>query len=121
RESGVSCVIFVSQVEEGIRARKVTVVQAPALPTLRRVVVLNDDTAHTGTTDSLTVGRAVPGGTYNWFFPTGTTAALSGRWNDQVRLQLSKGAAAWVNAADAVPLAPGTPPPGGAVGSVRLQ
>jgi len=26
-----------------------------------------------------------------------------------------------VNAADAVPLAPGTPPPGGAVGSVRLQ
>src|SRR5438874_1923136 len=89
--------------------------------TFPTVVVLNDDTAHTGTTDSLTVGRAVPGGTYNWFFPTGTTAVLSGRWNDQVRLQLSKGAAAWVNAADVVPLAPGTPPPGGAVGSVRLQ
>src|SRR5437016_10863340 len=35
---------------------------------------------------SLTVGKSVPGGTYNWFFPTGTTAVLSGRWNDQARL-----------------------------------
>ncbi len=84
------------------------------------VVELNDDTAHTGTTDSLTVGKAVPYGTYNWFFPLGTTAVVSGRWNDQVRLQLSRGAVAWVNAADVIPLAPGTPPPGGIVGSVRL-
>jgi N-acetylmuramoyl-L-alanine amidase len=84
------------------------------------VVRLNHDTAHAGTTDSLTPGRAVPYGTYNWFFPTGTTAVQSGRWNDQVRLQLSRGTVAWVNAADVVPLAPGTPPPGGAVGSVRL-
>src|SRR5206468_11429857 len=88
--------------------------------TFPSVVVLNDDTAHTGTTDSMTPGRAVPGGTYNWFFPTGTTAVLSGRWNDQVRLQLSRSAVAWVNAADVVPLPEGTPPPGGAVGSVRL-
>ena len=85
------------------------------------VVVLDDDTAHTGTTDSLTVGKAVPGGTYQWFFPTGTTATLSGRVNDQVRLALSRTASAWVNAADVQPLAPGTPPPGGTVGSVRLQ
>jgi len=84
------------------------------------VVELNDDTAHTGTTDSLTVGKAVPYGTYNWFFPLGTTAVVSGRWSDQVRLQLSRGAVAWVNAADVVPLPPGTPPPGGIVGSVRL-
>src|SRR5207244_8724542 len=76
------------------------------------IVVLNDDTAHTGTTDSLTVGKSVPGGTYNWFFPTGTTAVLSGRWNDQARLQLSKSSVAWVNAADVVPLPAGTPPPG---------
>src|SRR5213078_483848 len=80
--------------------------------TFPTVVVLDDDTAHTGTTDSLTVGRAVPGGTYNWFFPTGTTAVLSGRWNDQVRLQLSKRSAAWVNAGEVVPLPAGTPPPG---------
>ena len=85
------------------------------------VVVLDDDTAHTGTTDSLTVAKAVPGGTYHWFFPTGTTAVVSGRWNDQVRLALSRETAAWVNAPDVQPQPPGTPPPGGAVGSVRLH
>ena len=89
----------------------------PATPA---VVELNDDTAGTGATDSLTVGRAVPGGTYHWFFPLGTTAVVSGRWNDQVRLQLSRGAVAWVNAVDARALPAGTPPPGGRVGSVRV-
>jgi len=84
------------------------------------VIVLNDDTAHTGKSDSLTVGRAVPYGTYNWFFPLGTTSVVSGRRNGQTRLQLSRGAVAWVNTADVVPLTPGTPPPGGTVGSVRL-
>jgi len=84
------------------------------------VVVLNDDTAHAGNTDSLTVGRAVPWGTYNWFFPTGTTAVANARYDGQTRLQLSRGAIAWVNTGDVVPLAPGTPPPGGTVGSVRL-
>ena len=84
------------------------------------VVVLNDDTAHTGTSDSLTVGRALPYGTYNWFFPLGTTSVATARWDGQTRLQLSRGAVAWVNTADVVPLAPGTPPPGGTVGSVRL-
>ena len=88
--------------------------------TFPTVVVLDDDTAHTGTTDSLTAGRAVPHGTYNWFFPTGTVAVESGRWNDQVRLRLSRATVAWVNAADVVRLPPGTPPPGGAVSSVRL-
>jgi len=88
--------------------------------TFPRVVVLNDDTAGTGTTDSMTPGRAVPHGTYNWFFPTGTVAVESGRWNDQVRLQLSRSAVAWVNAADVIPLPAGTPAPGGAVGPVRL-
>ena len=88
--------------------------------TFPQVVVLNDDTAHTGTTDSITPGRAVPHGTYNWFFPTGTVAVESGRWSDQVRLQLSRDAVAWVSASDVVALAPGTPPPRGVVGPVRL-
>jgi len=86
-----------------------------------RVVVLNDDTAHTGKSDSLTVGRAVPYGTYNWFFPLGTTAVATARWGSQTRVQLSRGAVAWVNSSDVVPLGPGTPPPGGTVGSVRLS
>ncbi|HEY7194047.1 MAG TPA: N-acetylmuramoyl-L-alanine amidase [Gemmatimonadales bacterium] len=84
------------------------------------VVVLNDDTAHTGKSDSLTVGKAVPYGTYNWFFPLGTTSVATARYGGQTRLQLSRGAVAWVNSADAIPLAPNTPPPGGVVGSVRL-
>ena len=84
------------------------------------VIVLNDDTAHTGRSDSLTVGKAVPFGTYNWFFPLGTTSVMSARVNSQIRLQLSRTAVAWVNKPDVVPLAPGTPPPGGTVGSVRL-
>ncbi|HEX9485674.1 MAG TPA: N-acetylmuramoyl-L-alanine amidase [Gemmatimonadales bacterium] len=88
--------------------------------TFPTVVVLDDDTARTGTTDSLTPGRAVPHGTYNWFFPTGTVAVESGRWNDQVRLRLSRATVAWVNGADVVRLPPGTPPPGGVVSSVRL-
>ncbi len=88
--------------------------------TFPTVVVLDDDTAHTGTTDSLTAGRAVPHGTYNWFFPTGTVAVESGRWNDQVRLRLSRATVAWVNEADVVRLPRGTPPPGGVVSSVRL-
>lgn len=84
------------------------------------VVTVTTDTAHTGMTDSIVPGRAVPEGTYNWFFPAGTVAALSGRWNDYVRLQLSRSAIAWVRGRDVVPLAPGTPPPGGTVGPVRL-
>ena len=84
------------------------------------VVVLNDDTAHTGTSDSLTVGKAVPYGTYNWFFPLATTSVATARWGSQTRLQLSRSAVAWVNTADVVSLPPATPPPGGIVGSVRL-
>jgi N-acetylmuramoyl-L-alanine amidase len=86
-----------------------------------RVVVLNDDTAHTGKSDSLTVGKAVPYGTYNWFFPLGTTAVANARWGSQTRLQLSRGAVAWVNSSDVIPLGSDTPPPGGIVGSVRLS
>jgi N-acetylmuramoyl-L-alanine amidase len=85
-----------------------------------RVVVLNDDTAHTGRSDSLTVGKAVPYGTYNWFFPLGTIAVANARWGSQTRLQLSRGAVAWVNSSDVVPLGSDTPPPGGIVESVRL-
>jgi len=88
--------------------------------TSRAVIVLNDDTAHTGKSDSLTVGKAVPYGTYNWFFPLGTMSVATARWGSQTRLQLSRGAVAWVNSADVVPLAPATPPPGGIVESVRL-
>jgi len=90
----------------------------PARP---RVIYVDDDTAGTGRTDSALAGRAAPYATYHWFFPTGTVAAVSGRWNDQVRLQLSRATVAWVDAVDVHPLPAGTPAPGGTTGgSVRV-
>jgi len=115
-----ACATLVVTTEGDTAAARWPLTITPVDMTFPRVVLLNDDTAHTGTSDSMTPGRAVPHGTYNWFFPTGTVAVESGRWNDQVRLQLSRDAVAWVSAGDVVALAAGTPPPRGAVGSVRL-
>jgi len=86
-----------------------------------RVGLVDDDTAGTGLTDSALAGRAAPYATYEWFFPTGTVAAVNGRWNDQVRLRLSRASVAWVDAVDLHALPAGTPAPGGTTGgSVRL-
>ena len=91
--------------------------QVALLDTLPVAAELDDDTTGTGITDSITLGRAVPGGTYDWFFPTGTRATVTGRRNDDLRLRLSPDAEAWVPAIDARPLAPGGP---GAAGGRRL-
>lgn len=85
------------------------------------VVRVDDDPQGLGGTDSSLAGRPNPYGTYHWFFPTGTVAVASGRWNDQVRLQLSRTSVAWVDARDVHPLPAGTPPPGGAARSMRLM
>ena len=94
--------------------------QVAVLDTVPLVAELDDDSLHLGTSDSITVGRALPGGTYAWFFPSGTRAAVIGRRNGDLRLRLSQGAEAWVPAADARPLAPGGPVPQAVVGSVSL-
>ena len=94
--------------------------QVALLDTLPAVAVFDDDTAGQGTTDSLTPGRAVPGGTYSWFFPTGTRAAVTGRVNDDVRLRLSSVSEAWAPVSDALPLPAGTPEPSATVGSVTV-
>jgi hypothetical protein len=54
--------------------------QLALLDTLPILAELDDDTAGVGDTDSLTVGRALPGGTYHWFFPTGTRTEVSVLW-----------------------------------------
>jgi N-acetylmuramoyl-L-alanine amidase len=84
------------------------------------LVEFDDDTAGTGDTDRLTVGRAAPGATYHWFFPTGTRAAVVGRINGMLRLKLSRGAEAWVSATDAQPLPSGRTALRARVGSVSL-
>jgi N-acetylmuramoyl-L-alanine amidase len=94
--------------------------QVAILDSLPLVAELVDDSARTGMTDSVTVGRAMPGGTYAWFFPAGTRAAVTGRRNGDLRLRLSQTAEAWVSAADARPLAPGGGAPNAVVGSVSV-
>ncbi len=84
------------------------------------LVEFDDDTARVGDTDSLTVGRAAPGATYHWFFPTGTRAAAVGRINSMLRLRLSRGADAWVAVEDAQPLPPGRTSLHARVGSMTL-
>ncbi|MDH4044974.1 MAG: N-acetylmuramoyl-L-alanine amidase [Gemmatimonadota bacterium] len=87
----------------------------------RPVAVVNDDTAGTGETDAILPGRPAPYGTYHWFFPNGTRAVVTGRFNDQVRLQLSQRSVAWVDGPDVQALPPGTPPPGGTTQAMRLR
>jgi N-acetylmuramoyl-L-alanine amidase len=94
--------------------------QVALLDTLPVVAQFDDDTAGLGTSDSLTVGRAVPGGTYHWFFPTGTRAQVIGRRDGELRIRLAAGSDAWIPAADSRPLPSGLPVPLGTVGSVRL-
>jgi N-acetylmuramoyl-L-alanine amidase len=90
------------------------------LDTLPLLVQLDDDTARTGRTDRLTVGRALPGGTYQWFFPTGTRALVTGRINGDLRLRLSSQATSWIAAGDAQPLPAGMPPLRAVAGSATL-
>jgi N-acetylmuramoyl-L-alanine amidase len=93
--------------------------QLSILDTLPIVAELDDDTARVGTTDGLTVGRALPGGTYHWFLPTGTRAAVSGRVGGDLRLHLAEGTEAWVPAAEARAVS-GTPTGLAVVGSATL-
>jgi N-acetylmuramoyl-L-alanine amidase len=89
-----------------------------ALEGASRAVELDDDPARLGDTDRTTVGRALPGGTYHWFFPQGTRTVANGRINDDIRLRLSAASQAWVAAGEVRALPAGAPAPRGVVGSV---
>jgi N-acetylmuramoyl-L-alanine amidase len=90
------------------------------LDTLPTVAQFDDDTLGLGDTDSITVARAIPAGSYQWFFPTGTRVSVLGRVNSDLRVRLSRDAEAWVSAADARAIEGSTPAPLGVVGSVSL-
>jgi N-acetylmuramoyl-L-alanine amidase len=84
------------------------------------VTEFDDDTTGSGKTDSVTPGRALPGGPYQWFFPTGTRALVTARLNEDLRIRLSPEAEAWVPVADGRALPSGIPAPRAVVGSVTL-
>jgi N-acetylmuramoyl-L-alanine amidase len=96
--------------------------QLGLLDTLPILAELNDDTTATDTvaTDGVVAGRAVPGGTYHWFFPNGTRVRVSGRLNGDLRLRLSPEAEAWIGAKEARPV-PGLTAVPAVVGSVRMN
>ncbi len=83
------------------------------------VVELNDDPSRSGTTDGITVARAVRGGTYTWFWPAGTHVLADARLGDELRLALAPGVHAWVPAAEATVLR-GVAAPHPVVGSLTL-
>lgn len=82
-------------------------------------MLLDDDPDRTGNTDGITIGRAVRGGTYTWFWPAGTRVASDARIGDDLRLILAPGIHAWIPAHEAIPL-PGVPAPEAVVGSLTL-
>ena len=82
------------------------------------VIELDDDLKGLNNTDKITFGRALPGGTYHWFFPAGTRATVTGRIGGDLRLQLSSGHTAWVSAAEAIPLPQGASLAPAVLGSV---
>jgi N-acetylmuramoyl-L-alanine amidase len=91
--------------------------QLALLDTLPLVARFDDDTLRAGNTDSTTIGRAVIGGTYTWFFPTGTETLVTGRIGGNLRVRLADGLHAWVPAGDAGALARGRAAPGAVAGS----
>jgi N-acetylmuramoyl-L-alanine amidase len=93
--------------------------QLALLDSLPLLAELHDDSTRVGDIDSLSVGRSMPGGTYHWFFPSGTTTAVSGRLNDDLRIRLSSISEAWVAAGDGRPLSGAVAAPA-IVGSVTL-
>jgi N-acetylmuramoyl-L-alanine amidase len=111
---------IVEAAAEGDTVRVRWPLQVALMDTLPLVTEFDDDTLGSGKTDSLTPGRAMPGGPYQWFFPSGTRAAVTARVNEDLRIRLSPDADAWVPAADARPLPAGLPAPRAVVGSVTL-
>lgn len=95
--------------------------QITLLDTVPLVAQLEDDPRASGPGDMLTVGRAAPNATYDWFFPAGTRAVVSGRINDDLRLTLAPGQDVWVPAGEARLLPVGTPVPRARAKAITLH
>ena len=83
------------------------------------VAVLYDDAIDLSG-DRAIVGRPGPGHTYHYFWPNGTDAVIDGRRGEESRVRLAPDLSAWVATRQVRLRPPGTPPPAGPIGTVRL-
>jgi N-acetylmuramoyl-L-alanine amidase len=95
--------------------------QITLLDTVPLVAQLENDPRASGPRDMVTVGRSAPNATYDWFFPAGTRAVVSGRINDDLRLTLAPGQDVWVPAGEARLLPVGTPVPRARAKAITLH
>lgn len=116
-----------------IVARRPTLVVARARDTVRLAIgasitirdeprwVLLGDTSIVGDADRVVVGRAAPGGTYDWLLLPGTTVALTGETGDYARVRLDRQLEVYVPRDDVRVLPEGfSPPPRAVTGAVTL-
>jgi N-acetylmuramoyl-L-alanine amidase len=88
----------------------------PERPT---IAVANPAQPPNGT--GLLVGRPGPSYTYYQFWPRGTRLTLTGERDGEYRVTLTPDREAWVAPAEVRRLPEGTPPPAGAIGTVRMS
>ncbi|HLU25477.1 MAG TPA: N-acetylmuramoyl-L-alanine amidase [Longimicrobiales bacterium] len=86
----------------------------------RLPVAVGVDAGPEGATDGVVVARPAPSTTSHYFWPSGTELTVTGQRNGEFRVRLTHGLTAWVPAAEVRLLPPGTPPPRGIVGTVRM-
>lgn len=97
-------------------ARGMDTVRLPLGPvavvdTIPRLVILGADPIAVSDTDRMVFARPQPDDTYKWFLLSGTRLELTGRDGAFVRVRLDRDLEAWIPAADARLLEPGTPMP----------
>ena len=97
-------------------ARGMDTVRLPLAPvaivdTIPRLVILGADPIAVSDTDRMVFARPQPDDTYKWFLLPGTRLELTGRSGAFVRVRLDRDLEAWIPAADARLLEPGTPMP----------
>jgi N-acetylmuramoyl-L-alanine amidase len=108
--------VLLAQPTRLVIARGVDTVRLPLAPvaivdSIPRLIILGADPIAMGDTDRMVFARPQPDDTYKWFLLPGTRLELTGRSGAFVRARLDRDLEAWIPAADARLLDPGTPMP----------
>jgi N-acetylmuramoyl-L-alanine amidase len=98
-------------VARGVDTVRLPLASVAIVDTIPRLVILGADPIAVSDTDRMVFARPQPDDTYKWFLLPGTRLELTGRSGTFVRVRLDRDLEAWVPAADARLLDPGTPMP----------